>query len=394
MDSTDREHAGLTSDAALLLATAGGPGMDDRIRALAGSVVDWTRFLQLAAQERSESVVSRRLASLGVALPPAVDRELKTTALRADVRMARLSQRLDETLVAYQQAGIPVMLLKGAALGKTVYGYIPLRPMLDLDVLVPVPQGEQALQVAVEQGWAHTDLSQLTEFYREHHHLPPLVDARSRLFNLELHTGLMASGHPFAWPVEELWANAVTLPDGRAQVPSVTDLMLHNVVHFAWSHMMRFGPWRAFRDLEAMLPRVDWDAFIVAARKRKAASAAYWTFALARQYAGVAVPAEVEKSLAPPLVVGSRGPLLRHFAQQWFPAELSCPSRRLELTLWSLAIRPKLSGHGPGRPWSRDQLLIDRLHEPPETFGRKLLRHIATGGRYTRYLSRIALGRS
>ncbi|HWA16527.1 MAG TPA: nucleotidyltransferase family protein, partial [Gemmatimonadales bacterium] len=197
----DLTSSGLAPEAALLLATAGGPVMDGPIQRLAARVVNWTRFLQLAAQERAEAIVVQRFKELGVALPAAVDKELKVTALRADLRMARLTQRLEETLRAYQAARLPVVLLKGAALGKTVYGFVPRRPMLDLDLLIPADRRQEALSIALATGWATTPLSQYQDFYNEHHHLPPLVDARSNQFNLELHTGLMPAGHPFAWPI-------------------------------------------------------------------------------------------------------------------------------------------------------------------------------------------------
>jgi hypothetical protein len=387
-------HAGLPAEAALLLATAGGPAMDDAIRSLAASVVDWTRFLQIAAQERSEAIVAQRFKALDVMLPAAVDKELKVTALRADLRMARLTQRLEETLKAFKAAGIPLLLLKGAGLGKTVYGFVPRRPMLDLDLLIPPDRRQEAVAVALNTGWATTQLSQYQDFYSEHHHLPPLVDKRSGQFNLELHTGLMPAGHPFNWQIEQLWDRATLLPGGLARVPAVNDLLLHNALHFSWSHVARFGPWRSFRDIETLHGSVNWSDFVAECRTRRASSAAYWALYLARLHAGVAIPAQVERDLQPPLPLGIRGPLARHFAQLWFPTDLACPSRRLELTLWHLAMRPGHSGHGKGRPWSRDELIIDRLHEPPESLSRKVIRHLATGGRYTRYLSRIALGRS
>jgi hypothetical protein len=387
-------HTGLAPEAALLLATAGGPAMDETIRGLATRVVDWTRFLQIAAQERAEAVVARRFRDLGIALPTAVDKELKVTALRADLRMARLAQRLDETLQAFKTAALPVMLLKGAALGKTVYGFVPSRPMLDLDILVPGDRRQEALAIALATGWVSTPLSQYQDFYSEHHHLPPLADQRTGQFNLELHTGLMTAGHPFNWPIEEIWARARALPDGLGQVPSMSDMLLHNAIHFAWSHMSRFGPWRAFRDTMALHASINWDDFVAECHKRRAASAAYWTLSLARIHAGVPIPETVEAALQPPLPFGMRAPLARHFGQLWFPNDLACPSRRLELTLWAMAMRPGHSGHGKSRPWSRDELIIDRLHEPPDSFSRKLFRHLATGGQYLRYLSRMTLGRS
>jgi hypothetical protein len=382
-------------EARLLLATAGGPGVDELIVRLAAGPIDWTLFLQLAAAERAEAIVSARLARLGVAVPATIRRDLKSMAIRSDLRMTTLSHRLDQTVSALANAGIPVVLLKGAALGRTAYGSLPRRPMLDLDLLIPEDRRREARAVALATDWVPTEFEHQVEFYQGHYHLAPLRDGLGLSFNLELHTALFAPGHPFDWPVRSLWERSLPLEGSPARVPAPEDLLLHIVLHFSWSHLTRFGPWRTFRDVRVLTVDhgVDWDRFTVLARASRGASAAYWTLRLARLFAGVAIPAEVERALRPQLPTRLLPVLDRHFSGQWCALGAPCPSVRLERWLWRLAVRPNRSGHGRAVPWMRDALFRDPLFpRVAESVDRKLVRHLSNSGRYLRYLHRLFLG--
>jgi hypothetical protein len=385
----------LRPEVRLLLATAGGPEVDPEITRLATGPLDWIRFLQSTAGERAEAIVAARFKRLGVQLPENLQRELSVMATRSDLRMTTLSFRLDQTLAALAQADIRVLLLKGAALGRTLYGSLPRRPMLDLDLLVPAGQRDRAREVALATGWAPSEWESQVEYYRGHYHAAPLRDGQGRSFNLELHTALFQEGHPFNWPLEGIWDRSVALEHSAARVPSPEDLLLHIALHFSWSHLARFGPWRAFRDIKVMIDAavVDWDGFTRLAHSSRGASAAYWTLRLARLTAGVSVPPEVERALRPSVPDSVLPMLDRHFAGQWCVAESACPSERLGQWLWRLAVRPRQSGHGTALPWMRDALFVNPHAPPsPESVSHKLARHLANSGRYVQYLRRLATG--
>ncbi len=55
-------------------------------------------------------------------------------------------QELERILQAFDEAGIPVIVLKGAALAATVYEDIGLRPMGDLDLLIHPEDFSQAIR--------------------------------------------------------------------------------------------------------------------------------------------------------------------------------------------------------------------------------------------------------
>ncbi|WP_291321975.1 nucleotidyltransferase family protein [Desulfonatronospira sp.] len=80
------------------------------------------------------------------------------SAIAASARQAALADILMEEAVknvsrAFSSARIPAVWLKGAALARTVYPQSCLRPMGDLDVLVPFDQREQALETLFTLGY-------------------------------------------------------------------------------------------------------------------------------------------------------------------------------------------------------------------------------------------------
>jgi hypothetical protein len=81
-----------------------------------------------------------------------------TQRLKAKSRWTALEQiRLDIALAevdaAFRSAGIFAIWLKGIALARTVYPQPLLRPMGDLDTLIPYDQRKQALEIALQLGY-------------------------------------------------------------------------------------------------------------------------------------------------------------------------------------------------------------------------------------------------
>jgi hypothetical protein len=171
------------------------------------------------------------------------------------------------------------------------------------------------------------------------------------------------------------------------------DQLLHLCLHFAWSHMMATGAWRAFRDLDTLIGTGDiaWDDFIALATSSRGASCCYWTFRLAHRLSGVRVPESVLEALKPPVPEFALQRLERHFAANLFPTESVCPSVAMAYTMWRVGVRPKWSGHGSVRPWDRtDDLLFDettRMSGP-----RRLAEHVRNARGWARYARAVLKG--
>jgi hypothetical protein len=381
--------ASLSPEAQLLLLTAGGEKNDPAIRALLAQPLDWAKVAWLAEQERASPVLWRRLSA--IAPLPEAAQPLHRMSMVSEFRMAHLEARLLSALDTLQDADIEPVLLKGAALALTVYGSFVARPMSDVDLLVPRDEVKGAHDALIASGWTE-GIDNTPEFYQGHHHLQPLIDSQGTGTSLELHTSLFFEGHPFALTSDDIRRRAekVVVGGRTALVPSVHDQLLHLCLHFAWSHMMATGAWRAFRDLDALLrtDRVNWKEFTQLALDARGGSACYWTFRLARAVAGIQVPTWVERALMPPEPEFALRRLEQHFTYDLLPTENITPSLWLSYTMWRAGLRPRWSGHGRVRPWDRaDELLAA---ERPGRF-KRLVMHIRNARSWSRYARLVLL---
>ena len=349
-------------DEARLVFLCGGPrATDSEIAVLASRALDWGLVTQLATAARAVPVVASRIgAALGAGLPgPAL--HLSRLAMVEEFELQRMEERLEETVHAFGAAGVPAILLKGAALARTVFRSLADRPMLDLDVMVPVEHVSLAREVALAAGWLWRHDRRYAPFFATHHHLPPLVDGRGTRALLELHTGLFPHGHPFLLESDHIISRAKRVERGGTGylVPSSEDHLVYLCGHWVWSHMMNGGAWRALRDVGALTARggLDWELATTRAHSARATTCVYWTLRLAHVMTGAVVPATVLAALEPPTPEVLLNRLERYFIWQ-LAGGPPCPSVRLSQMLWAAALRPGWSAHGLSRPWKNPEMTI------------------------------------
>lgn len=333
--------------------------------------IDWARVVIIAEREKATPVLWRMIEAVSaspadapVDIPPVAAAHLRRSSMVHDFRMLRLSTRIEKSISALHARGVPVLLLKGAALANSIYGSFTQRPMSDVDILVRTSDAPQAREALIESGWPETTDPLLLSLLSDQHHLPHFVDPEPTGLRVELHTMLLPPDQPFRFSTEQYWASAVPAkaPLGTALVPDPQRLLLHACLHFAWSHTMHFGAWRTFRDVDSLIvaPTFDWDTFVALARDSKGASCCYWTLRLAHRVCDVPVPAEVLRALAPPMGARMSAALERHFVAMIAPGEAPpCPSIKVARLLWLAALQPRWSGFSkagrfdPEHKWER-----------------------------------------
>jgi hypothetical protein len=382
----------------LLLAIAPEPG-DDALRvAIQRPDLDWDRLIWLAEKEKATAVLwnaLRRVVEAGI--PPDRSLQLSRLAAISDFRMLHYQRRLGEALAILSRHGIEVVLLKGAGLGTTVYKSFVERPMYDLDLLIRGEQGVAAWNALRQAGWTHDDGACPTDFYHDHHHLPPLDDPSGTGLSIELHTAPWAGAVELS--TEAIWKTARPLEVAgvKAYTLSVNHQILQLAIHFAWAHLLQSAAWRTIRDLRQVVATgpVDWEGLVRTAREARAATCCYWTFSLARTLAGVPIPDSVLEALRPPLAALALRGLERHFIGALFDlGHARCPSLRLRRFLWAAAILPGSLRGESLRPWSRDS----QWPAPPTTATAPSLRvslrnHAARLPAWAGYLGAVLWGR-
>jgi len=193
--------------------------------------VDWDDFCAQVSKHGVAPLVYHTLRDDGTILPPWVKEKLQAKYYRSAVDNTLLYQELGEILHAFNEARVPVILLKGAALAKEVYGNISLRPMADIDFLLREEHMSRAQELLAQQGYAVLDGVQP---HLRHGTFSKRDGARP--VHIELHWHIISS--PYyrrSIPEEWLWQDPIELTVGDA---SALRLSPQAAIFHACLHML------------------------------------------------------------------------------------------------------------------------------------------------------------
>lgn len=312
----------------------------------------WAEVAGLAIREKVLAPAWAALKEHEESLPPEVLDGFRSRTNIVEFRMD-LTQRLCHRVVSrLNTLGHPVLLLKGAALGHTVYPSFRDRPMGDLDILLPPDAAGPAWRALREDGWT-LEPEHLDGFFEDHHHLHPLEDPQGLGLFLEVHTTLLDPGCPARLDDEDLWgeARSVRVGDHEALVLAPHHQLIYLSLHLMWGHSLDHGLVRAVRDLAAVIHRdePDWVRLLEATARCGAVQLVYWPLRLTRSLTNAPVPEHVLTRLRPRLP----GPVL-DILERWYirGALGEYPSVRFGQILWNVGV----AGSGLAadiRPWDR-----------------------------------------
>jgi len=98
--------------------------------------IDWSRFARIARFHRIEGLASAYLAANECGVPPNVREQLAGFA--AEIARHNLQASADgrAILEAFEAAGVPLLFLKGLALGRLAYANPLLKSAIDIDLLI------------------------------------------------------------------------------------------------------------------------------------------------------------------------------------------------------------------------------------------------------------------
>jgi hypothetical protein len=113
----------------------------------------WEPLSAQAEAQGMAPLLYTHLKAAGIQPPRAVKRELQGLYLRHRQANRVRMRVLRDILAAYEAAGVQALVLKGAALVHLVYPEPGLRPMSDLDILVPGYQLRRAQRLLAELGF-------------------------------------------------------------------------------------------------------------------------------------------------------------------------------------------------------------------------------------------------
>lgn len=354
----------LSPETRLVYRAADPQATSEELSALARTVRDWPRVARLATREAAVPQLWRVIAAEAGHMPDDVAQHLRSNAVLTDLQMQQLSLRLQRTLRALADAGVPAMLLKGAAIAAVRDPSFRSRAMTDVDLLVHDADIPKAKAAIIAAGWPETKNEVYLALLQDAHHVPPFEDPLLPGLRLELHRHIFPDDHSFAFGEANLWAEARSTPSPfeTALVPTDVQMVMHAAVHWAWQHQMAFGTWRTMRSVASIVRTgtFDWDQLASAAVAAKAGTSVYWTLRLLSSLCDVRAPRETMRRLAPPTAEPLRTMVERHVMAGAAPGEFpASPSELVTRTMWRLALRPKWSGHqqagrhDPEKRWTK-----------------------------------------
>jgi len=261
---------------------------------------DWNQVVALAQDERlAELLLASRAAET---FPPAAREQLKQARRHTLLRNDWLLRQLADGLARFDAANIPTIVLKGAAMIALVYSDFALRPMLDLDVLVPRADFERAGALLGAAGFAPQDEDAGTD-------TPTIrtqvawVRQTPPFFCLELHWHLIDSGYYARHiPAEWFWEHTVEVAfrARRLRVLTPEAQLLHLASHLELHHAGA-GLWWLY-DIAALIHKfgatLDWETVIATAQRFEWGQSLRVALERAQTTFGAPVPTSVSARLA------------------------------------------------------------------------------------------------
>lgn len=298
------------------------------------SPMAWSEIVQLAQANGVAPLLYAAVQRTRAPIPPRLHQALQDRYYQVGVANALHLQELSQVLAALSAAGMPVVLLKGALLAEALYGNPALRPMADLDLLVPrdriaeVPPLLEPLGYRLQPGPAGHPFAFSIRYGGE---IALIKALPLTAVALDIHWNLVA----FWWThytarldLEALWREVRPIPSQGPPALQLCpeDTLIHLCLHAGLSHS--YASLLNFVDIDrciAAYTDLDWDRFLQRAGAFQVRTPGYFGLRFTRDLFHTAIPDRVLADLDP----GA--------ARQWVVGRLTHPRSVLQ------GIKPPLS---------------------------------------------------
>jgi hypothetical protein len=225
----------------------------------------WEAMVDLARRQGVSPFLFHVLDPFRQKVSPSAWQALQNDYYAFAARSLLRERQLERVLKALTGAGIPVVLLKGAALARSIYPDPALRLMGDLDLWIPRDRLEGAREALQTLGYTARSKPERPL---------PIQDAflgETQMVSHELGMGLLElhwNAFPGEWlrhtaRIDEaaIWERRVPIEGTEVSQLAPEDAVLHTCLHFAIGHQLAGLGLRPLLDLELMDRKwaIDWD---------------------------------------------------------------------------------------------------------------------------------------
>ena len=271
--------------------------------------LDWDFILNGTTRHGISPLLYRKLRKInaGNDVPAEVMTELMERYYNNIDRNIRIYNELSKVLKAFSDAGIDVIVLKGAVLAETVYKNVRLRVIGDVDLLVKKGDLSIAKNALALLGYNPMQCD-LTQWHADqgrlltHMHLPPYC---KQGLSIEVHWDIQTLASPFRIDINTFWLNAqpVTIADVDVLMLAPEDLLQHLCLHL--DQHLRSGaiPLRWYCDIAEVIEQYDekinWNYLVRQSKNHGIEEPMYQGVYIVSNYFGCFVPAHVLHDLKP-----------------------------------------------------------------------------------------------
>jgi hypothetical protein len=225
-------------------------------------------------------------------VPAASRKAFESFARVHGARSLFVSHELCNVYEAFARAGLQFATFKGPTLAALLHGDVSRREYVDVDIIVPRPQIDDAERLLGGLGYRAADG---TRAYREAFlgHLRQYAFVNpDRNVAIDLHWSFTGSHVPFPLTPDALWQDLDTVRIGSRAVPtpSIENLALLLAGHGTKEAWRCLGWTCDFATLVARYPDLDWRAIHERARANRCGDTILLGCAMAQELAGTAVP--------------------------------------------------------------------------------------------------------
>jgi len=243
------------------------------------SVFDWGQLVSKAQIQGLAPLMYWLLSKSGKfsSIPEPARNSLRLNYSVTWIKNQIIFKELESLAKTFKQADIPLVLLKGACFALTIYPDIGLRPMGDLDILVPGSRLSKAVQIAQSFGYVDTIPDASPGLRALLNHEICMQKTGPQAITLEIHNSLVADkAFSYAVPVDWFWEQSEPL-GGTLQARfeplrmlTPTAQVLYAAAHAMLQHGGKVAPLCWFFDLDRLIRsydgRMDWDLLLSQAR--------------------------------------------------------------------------------------------------------------------------------
>jgi hypothetical protein len=264
-----------------------------------GTAIDWPEVIRLAPIHGLTSLLYDAVSKDPQAPRPVVEELRNAYLLGARKTLAHYAE-LKMCLRLFEEHAIPVVVLKGLALGSTVYPSLALRPMRDVDLLIPIEAVARASELFKARGYSPSNLSWGESIDRSFEIEREFRQAGSGL-KIDLHWHLFHLAYQRERiPIEWFWQHTVKLERDGMNMPTLSPEahLLYLASHLA-GHIDRRFIWSydVVRILETYRDRFDWTLFVGAAKELRLSWSVTKAFEEAATVWGLDVPDSIHSQL-------------------------------------------------------------------------------------------------